>query len=65
MIMSMALLNKLVATGGTTVLQRSEEKEIAVTCVSLAEMGFKMTQELVDVLLFDYLKDNDIPNPFS
>ena len=46
-------------------MQRSEEKEIAVACVSLAEMGFGITPELVQVVLFDYLEDNDIPNPFK
>ena len=57
--------SKQISASGPTVLQRSEEKEIVVACVSLAEMGFGMTQELVQVVLFDYLKDNDIPNPFK
>ena len=57
--------SKQIGASGPTVLQRSEEKEIAVACVSLAEMGFGITRKLVQVVLFDYLKDNDIPNPFK
>ena len=57
--------SKQIGAGGPTVLQKSEEKEIAVACVSLAEMGFGITRELVEVVLFDYIKENDIPNPFN
>ena len=56
---------KQTGAGGPTVLQKSEEREIAVACVSLAEMGFGITRELVEAVLFDYIKDNDIPNPFN
>ena len=28
-------------------------------------MGFGITRELVEAVLFDYIKDNDIPNPFN
>ena len=54
--------SKQIGAGDPTVLQKSEVREIAVACVSLAEMGFGITQELVEVVLFDYIKDNNIPN---
>ena len=28
-------------------------------------MGFGITQELIEAVLLDYIKDNDIPNPFN
>jgi len=55
---------KKVGAGGPTILTMSEEREIAMTCVSLAEIGFGITRALVEVVIFDYLKDNGIENPF-
>ena len=54
---------KKAGAGGPTVLTMSEEREIAMTCITLAEMGFGITHALV-VAIFDYLKDNGIENPF-
>ena len=55
---------KKVGAGGLTVLTMSEEREIAMTCIALAEIGFGITRALVEVVIFDYLKDNGIENPF-
>ena len=60
----MEMLRRLVLHGGPTVLTMSEEREIAMTCITLAEMGFGITCALVEVVIFDYLKDNGIENPF-
>lgn len=46
-------------------LTYSEEGEIAVTCTVLADMGFSLTKELVEVVVSDYLKENSISNPFT
>ena len=54
---------KKIGAGGPTVLTVSEEREIGMTCVSLAEIGFGITRALVEVVIFDYLKDNGIENP--
>ena len=55
--------SKQIGAGGPTVLQI--RREIAVACVLLAEMGFGITRELVERDLFDYIRDNDIPNHFN
>ena len=51
--------------GGPTVLTAAEEREVALTCLALADMGFGLTRELVGVVLSDYLQDHSIPNPFT
>ena len=48
--------------GGPTVLTAAEEREVALTCLALADMGFGLTGELVGVVLSDYLQDHSIPN---
>jgi len=35
-----------------------------MTCVSFAKIGFGITRALVEVVIFDYLNDNGIENPF-
>ena len=55
---------KKVGAGSPTVLTVSEKREIAITCVLLAEIGFGITRALVEVVIFDYSKDNGIENPF-
>ena len=55
---------KKVGAGGPTVLTMSEEREISMTCVALAEIGFGITRALVEIVIFDYLKDNGNENPF-
>ena len=56
---------KCVGAGGPTVLSSAVEKEIAITCTTLADMGYGLTKDLVEVVIFEYLKDNHIPNPFT
>lgn len=56
--------SKQVGAGGPTVLPPAVEKEIALACTALAEMGFGLTKDLVGVVIVDYLKSNNIPNPF-
>ena len=51
--------------GGVTVLTRSEEREIAVTCMVLGDMGFGLTKALVDVVVHRYLLERGIANPFT
>ena len=53
-----------VGKGGPTVLTSTEEREIALTCMSLGEMGFGLTRDLVEIVLFEYIKEQQIPNPF-
>ena len=57
--------SKKAGAGGPSVLMAAEEREVAITCLALADMGFGLTRELVEVVLSDYLKDNSIPNPFT
>ena len=40
-------------------------REIALTCTTLADMEYGLTNDLVEVVIYDYLKENDIPNPFT
>ena len=53
-----------VGKGGPTVLTSTEEREIALTCMSLGEIGFGLTRDLVEIVLFEYIKEQQIPNPF-
>ena len=41
---------KNAGAGAPTVLTTPEEREIAVTCKTLADMGFRLTRELVQVV---------------
>ena len=50
---------------GPTVLSTQVEREIALACTTLADMGFGLTKDLIDVVIVDYLKDNGIENPFA
>ena len=54
-----------VGAGGVTVLTRSEEREIALTCMTLADIGYGLTREVVGAVVHDYLHENSIPNPFT
>ena len=54
-----------VGAGGLTVLSVSEEQEIAVACMTHADMGFGLTREVVGGIVHDYLHENSIPNPFT
>ena len=56
---------KQVGKGDPTVLTHDEECEIALTCMTLADMGFGLTKVVVEVIVFEYLKDKSIPNPFN
>ena len=42
--------------GGSTLLTSEEEREIVVTCQVLAEMGFPLTKDYVEVVVRDYLQ---------
>ena len=59
------ILHEKVGAGGPTVLSISEEQEIAVACMTLADMGFGLTREVVGGIVSDYLLENSIPNPFT
>jgi hypothetical protein len=51
---------KKIGAGGPTVLTHSEEQEIALTCVSLADMGFGLTRDLIsDPGLYARLKNTE------
>ena len=54
-----------VGKGGPTVLTSTEEQKIALTCTSLGEMGFGLTRDLVEIVLFEFIKEQQIPNPFQ
>ena len=43
----------LKGAGGPTVLSISEEREIAVACMTLADMGFVLTREVVGGIVRD------------
>ena len=43
--------SKKVGAGGPTVLMVAEEREVALTCLALADMGFGLTRELVEVVM--------------
>ena len=58
-------ISKKAGAGGPTVLMAAEEREVALTCLALADMGFGLTRGLVEMVLMEYLKDNSIPNPFT
>ena len=51
--------------GGPTVLAEAVEREIALSCTTLADMGFGLSRDVVEVVVFEYLRDNEIPNPFT
>ena len=53
-----------VGAGGPTVLTYTEEREIALSLITLGEIGFGLTKEIANVVISDYLKENKIPNPF-
>ena len=55
---------KQVGKGGPTVLTNTEEKQIVLTCMTLGEIGFGITRDLVEVVLFEYIEKEQIPNPF-
>ena len=56
--------SKSIGRGGATVLSGDVEREIVLGCTTLAEMGYGLTRELVEQIVYQYLKDNEIPNPF-
>ena len=51
--------------GAPTVLSDIEEAEIVITCQTLAEMGFPLNKDYVDVVVKGYLKQIGRPNPFG
>ena len=46
-------------------LQHHDEQEIVLTCQVLAEMGFGVTRKLVEVVVADYVRENNILTPFT
>ena len=50
---------------GPTVLTVDEEREIVVTCQVLAEMGFPLTKAYIEVVVRDYLKNQDCTSLFG
>ena len=57
--------SKKIGAGGPTVLSSSEEHEIVLTCITLADMGFGLTRELISKVIQDYICDKEIQNPFT
>ena len=45
--------SKKAGAGGPTVLMAAEEREVALTCLALADVGFGLTRELVEVVISD------------
>ena len=58
-------ISKKTGAGGPTVLMAVEEREVALTCLTLADMEFGLTRGLVEMVFMNYLKDNSILNPFT
>ena len=56
---------KAIGAGGPTVLSLEDEQEIVITCQVLAEMGFGMSKQLVETIVTDYIKENNINTPFT
>ena len=56
---------KKVGAGGSTVLSRQVEQEIVLSCIALADIGFGITKEIVDIVVHDYLEEKQISNPFT
>ena len=54
-----------VGSGGPTVLTSSEERDIALTCMALADMGYGLTRDVVAEIVCDYLHENAIANSFT
>ena len=48
-----------------TILSRDEEREIAVNCMVLQELGFGLTKDILFLVVGQYISDNRIPNPFK
>lgn len=51
--------------GRPTVLSVQEEKEIVTICEVLQQFGFPLTKDIVGIIVRDYLKDCERPNPFK
>ena len=51
--------------GPSTVLSPSEEKEIVRSCEILQGLGFPLTRDMVGLIIRDYLRNCDRPNPFK
>ena len=45
--------------GGSTVLSKEEEREVVITCQVLADMGFPLTKDYVEVVVRDYLRGQE------
>lgn len=54
-----------VGAGGPTIMTYAEEREIALTCMALADMGYGSTRNVVAGIVHDYLCENAIPDPFT
>ena len=57
--------SKKVCAGGPTVFTPSEEQDIVLSCVTLADMGYGVTKDVVDAVIYDYLRETKKPNPFT
>lgn len=44
---------KQVGKGGPTVITHDEEREVVLTCMTLADMGFGLTKAVVEVVAFE------------
>ena len=58
-------MHKRVGSGAPTVLSHHDEQEMVLTCQVPAEMGFGVTRKLVEVVVADYVQENNILTPFT
>ena len=54
-----------VGRGGPTVLTAAEEQDIVQACMALTDMGFSVTMELVAKIVYNYVQESGIANPFT
>ena len=54
-----------IGSGGPTTLALKDEQEIVFTCHILGEMEFRLTRQVVDRVVRDYVQENGITTPFA
>ena len=54
-----------VGAGRPTVFSPTEEREIAVTCQVLQELGYGLTREIVTGVIHNFIKDQRRVSPFK
>lgn len=54
-----------IGAGGANYIITKDEQEIVITCQVLAEIGFGITKEIVETVVADYIRENNILTPFK